>query len=103
MDERMKRKDDPHVDEVIDHVRLFIAQQRGCDLQRTDAPDHHVRNVRACDALLEGGGIHFAVARGTPVTSFDLQVDVPAREKVCVIRVVGWVGRPVRVTPPPGA
>ncbi len=28
------------------------------------------------------------MARGTPVTSFDLQVEVPAREKVCVIRVV---------------
>ncbi len=27
-------------------------------------------------------------ARGTPVTSFDLQLDAPAREKVCVIRVM---------------
>ena len=29
-------------------------------------------------------------ARGTPVCTFDLQVDVAGREKACVIRVVIW-------------
>ncbi len=30
----------------------------------------------------------YRTVRGTPVTSFDLQADVPAREKGCVIRAV---------------
>ena len=65
----MKRRDDQHIDEIIEHVRLFLAQRQGHHIGKTGSPDQDERNRRACDALLAGGGIQFAVEH-TSLDSF---------------------------------
>lgn len=74
----MRREDDPHVDEVIEHVRLFLAQRYGYDIRRTGSPGQDERNSRACDAVLESGGLHFAVEH-TSLDSFRDQREDDAR------------------------
>lgn len=74
----MRRKDDPHVSEIIDHVRLFFAQRHGHHIGRTGSPDQEERSRRACDAVLEGGGIQFAVEH-TSLDSFRNQREDDAR------------------------
>lgn len=58
---RVKRSDDDHVDRVIDVVRIHLQQRKGEGITRTKSPDREMRTAKACDAILEGGGIRYAV------------------------------------------
>ena len=60
-DPRMNRSDDAHVDEVIALLRMYLEQREGQNIIRTSSPDREVRTTKACDAILEGGGISYAV------------------------------------------
>lgn len=57
----MKRRDDVHVAKVIEVVRLHLEQCTGTKITRTRSPDQEVRTTKACDAILEGEGVGYAV------------------------------------------
>ena len=57
----MKRSDDEHVDRVIEVVRIHLEQRNGEGITRTKSPDREVRTAKACDAILEGGRVRYAV------------------------------------------
>jgi hypothetical protein len=74
----MVRRDDTHVAEVIDHVRLFLSQRLGREVEQTGSPDREDRNTRACDAILRDETTTFAVEH-TAVDSFRGQREDDAR------------------------
>ena len=57
----MKRSDDLHVDTVIALLRLYLEQREGQEIPRTSSPDREIRAGKACDAILKGGGVSYAV------------------------------------------
>ncbi|MBI3769738.1 MAG: hypothetical protein HY271_14790 [Deltaproteobacteria bacterium] len=57
----MKGNDDPHLNGIIRHVRLYIQQRDGVSLVLTARPDQEERNAPACDALLEGSERRYAI------------------------------------------
>lgn len=58
---KVKRADDEHVDKVIEVVRIHLEQCKSERIARTKSPDRVIRTTKACDAILEGGGIRYAV------------------------------------------
>lgn len=58
---RVKRSDDVHVDGVIALLRMYLEQREGQKILRTSSPDREIRSGKACDAILKGGGISYAV------------------------------------------
>jgi hypothetical protein len=74
----MRRRDDLHVDEIIDHVRLFLGQRLGHTVGRTGSPDREERDTRACDAILQSAAMTFAVEH-TTLDSFRGQREDDAR------------------------
>jgi len=62
----LKRRDDVHVAKVIEVVRLHLEQCTGAKITRTRSPDQEIRNTKACDAILEGQGVRYAVEHTSP-------------------------------------